>query len=151
MVSESSEPEEVQNWLDGKISFKTLQGISDAEMDAINHLGYMCLQQGKLEKALAIYEGMVAIDPGNAVYYMAIGCIFLRQGKSDMALAQFSNAITLNPNFAHAYINRAEVYIGLKKLPEAERDLLDALDKISPKDEALSRKIWAFLKVARQR
>jgi Flp pilus assembly protein TadD len=103
--------------------------------------------QGKNEEARTIFEGLVAVDPRNDYYYRALGVIFQKLGESDRAIKQYAYAIRLNPSSPYAYVNRAEIYLSQKEWSKAETDLRDALERMGRKDEQLSKKAWALLKV----
>jgi tetratricopeptide (TPR) repeat protein len=136
------------SWAKGKTTLREIKKYSDDELRAISHIGYFLLMQGKNEEARILFEGLVAIDPRNDFYYRALGVVFQKLGEDDRAVKQYAYAIRLNPGLPHAYVNRAEIYISLGDGPKAERDLRSALERMGPKDEQLSKKAWALLKVA---
>ena len=136
------------SWAQGKTSLREIKGYSDDELYAIAHIGYFFLIQGKNDEARILFEGLVAVDPRNDYYYRALGVIFQRLGEDDRAIKQFAYAIRLNPGSPYAYVNRAEIHISLGDMHVAERDLRSALEHMGTKDEQLSKKAWALLKVA---
>jgi tetratricopeptide (TPR) repeat protein len=134
-------------WAKGQITLKEIKGYADSELFAIARIGYFFLMQGRNEEARILFEGLVAVDPHNDYYYRALGVIFQKIGDSERALRQYSYAIRINPPSPHAYVNRAEIYLSLEQHAEAEQDLRQALDHISPQDQQLSQKAWALYRV----
>ena len=53
-------------------------GLSEEEFRAMGQMGAMYYQQGILDKAQAIFEGLVEIDPSSAAAHSALGALFTR-------------------------------------------------------------------------
>lgn len=136
-------------WAAGQVTLKEIKGYSDDELYAIAHTGYFFLMQGKNQEARTLFEGLVAIDPRNDYYYRALGVIFHKLGDDERAIKQFGYAIRVNPRSPAAYVNRAEVFITLRRYAEAAQDLERALSLTGPRDRALARKARALLRVVR--
>ena len=71
-------------------------------------------------------------DPKNVGAYQLLGAALISEQKPDQALAAFSKVAELTPNDAGAYVNMALVEIGLRRLPDAEQHLKQAVH-IDPK------------------
>ena len=146
-----SMPERLKQWVSGQITLKDIKGYSDEELEAISRVGYFFLMQGKTEEARVIFEGLIALDPRNDYYYRALGTIFQRRGDNERAIKQFGYAIRINPESPYAYVNRAEIYMLLDQIAEAEDDLRQALGKIGNEEQPLSKKAWALYQLVIKR
>lgn len=142
--------ENIKAWLNGDMPLRNLQNLTDDEVNALTHLGYILFQQGKLQEARGVFEALIALDPSKDYFYRALGGVFLKLGQLDLALQQFSNSIELNTSVPHTYVNRAEVYIAQKNYEAAKVELDAALQKTNPKEAGLSKKIWAMKQVLKQ-
>jgi tetratricopeptide (TPR) repeat protein len=132
----------------GKTTLRQIRNYSDDELLAISQIGYHFLMQGKNEESRVIFEGLIAIDPQNDFYYRALGVVFQRLGDYERAMKQFVYAAQINPGSPYAYVNRAEILISQGEANKAEPELRLALERMGPKDEQLSKKAWALLRVA---
>lgn len=125
-------------------SLKEIKGYTDEELATIAQIAYFMMMQGKDRESKILFEALVAIEPSNEYYYRALGVLAGKQGDNDLAIRHFGYAIKLAPEQANGYVNRAEVYISLGKIEEAEQDLQQALLHIKREDQALSQKAWAL-------
>ena len=71
-------------------------------------------------------------DPKNVGAYQLLGAALISEQKPDAALAAFSKIAELTPNDASTYVNMALVEISLRRLPEAEQHLKQAI-QVNPK------------------
>jgi len=92
--------------------------------DALND----ALQKGKLEKALALYETIIAADPGEARWPHRRGDLLLRMGRKEAALTSFEVAVDLyaKSGFVARAAAMAKVVMGL----DPER--ADVLERVDP-------------------
>lgn len=140
--------ESLISWSKKKTTLREIRGYSDEEMQAISQAGYFYLMQGKNDEARVLFEGLIAVDPGNDFYYRALGVAFQKMGDDERALKQFSYAVQINPGSPYSYVNWAEILISRGEPQQAEPKLRLALERMGPKDEQLSKKAWALLRVA---
>jgi tetratricopeptide (TPR) repeat protein len=140
----------VRMWARGKVTLQELKGYTLEELYAIAQHGYALYLNGKVRDAQILFEGLVALDPRNGYYYRALGVVYHQLGDAERALRQFSHAITVDPENPAAYVNRAEVHIWRRDLPEAILDLEGAIrvgrDPMLP----LVRKALALRKLLRE-
>lgn len=137
--------EVLPQWAEGKATLKDIKGYTEHELYAIAHMAYFYLNQGKVDEAKTLFEGLVALDPMNGYYYRALGVIFYKLGESERALRQFGYAIRVAPKTPHAYVNRAEVNLALGRGAKAGKDLQQALALMTPKTPQLQQKAQALL------
>ena len=109
---------------------------------AHNNLGYLCVDQGELNKAIAHFEAALRIrsrklDPhynvGSAFVRMNLADALARKGQPDEAMIYYEEAIRLEPNYADAYYNRGNVLFAEGRIDEAMADWEKTL-QIQPND-----------------
>src|SRR5216110_1537317 len=109
---------------------------------AHNNLGYLCVDQGELDKAIAHFEAALRIrsrklDPhynvGSAFVRMNLADALARKGQPDEAMVHYEEAIRLQPNYADAYYNRGNVLFAEGRIDEAMADWEKTL-QIQPND-----------------
>jgi tetratricopeptide (TPR) repeat protein len=76
-----------------------------------------------VEKAIAINDQAIALDPNCAINYIRRGFAQTVKGDLDKAMTDYNRAIALDPNSANAYCNRGTVYTKKGKLDKAIADL----------------------------
>lgn len=102
--------------------------ISDEEFTAMGEVAAMYYQQGKLDEAQAIFEGLVEIDPESGAAQAALGALLTRKRQDTEALPHLSRAIEIEPEMIAPHVNRAEIYIRQQKAEEALADLKRAIE-----------------------
>ena len=115
-------------------------GLTDQEFNAMGEIGAIYYQQGELEKARTIFEGLVELNPRSAAAHAALGALYTRIGEDDRALEHLNRAIDLDPQMIAPYVNRAEVMIKRGQAEQAVADIRRAVE-LDPeeKDAAANR------------
>lgn len=102
-------------------------GISDREFLEMGHVGAMYYEQGNLEKARTIFEGLIELDPDSSAAHAALGALLTRTERFRDALLHLTRAIELNPQQIAPYVNRAEIYLRQQRAEEAVANLKQAI------------------------
>ena len=89
-------------------------------------------KQGKLDEALAAFEGAVKLDPNSKIAHLALGALKARQENPDDALREFKEVLRIDPMNVQAHLRAARVLISKKELDKAEKYVESAL-RIDPK------------------
>jgi tetratricopeptide (TPR) repeat protein len=89
-------------------------------------------KQGKLDEALAEFEGAVRLDPNSKLAHLALGRVKARQEHLDDALKEFKEVLRMDPMNVQAHLRAARVLISKKELGKAEKYVESAL-RIDPK------------------
>ena len=98
---------------------------------ALNNLGTVYLNQGRLDEATASFEEALKIEPDDANAHFNLGHILLRQGQLDEAAAHFQRVLEIQPNDAKAHSDLGLVFLQKGKVDEASTQFRAAL-KLQP-------------------
>jgi tetratricopeptide (TPR) repeat protein len=113
---------------DGKHSLKEVGGLSDEDIQGMLQMAWMFYNQGKLESAQVVLQGVAAIDPDNKLVWGALGALYLRQSREEEALEVLNKAIRLDPEEISNYVNRGEVLFKLGQVEASARDFNKVLE-----------------------
>lgn len=102
-------------------------GVSEQEFRAMGQMGGMYYEQGNMEKARVIFEGLVELDPASAAAHSALGALLTRTEQYEEALGHLDRAVELNPEQIAPYVNRAEIFIKQGRAEEAVANLKSAI------------------------
>src|SRR5262249_34997598 len=118
--------------------------------DAHYVLGPTFLDQGNIDRALAEYETVVALNPNHAPGHAAIGICWAKRGRPREALPYFDRAFRLSPRdplraIWHSWVGLVYVMLGddLKALEEGKR--AEAANPKYPPVYTLQAAAFAFL------
>ena len=123
--------QEFAAWLqdpdDGR-TLADLSGYGREDLAGLAEIGYNLLQQGKLEDALTIYQGVYALDSKSQWGASSIGCIYQRMGRDEDAMKLYNEALQIDPNDIHVLANRGELLFRRGRLLEAAEDFKRAIE-----------------------
>ncbi len=102
--------------------------ISPQEFLEMGRIGAMYYQQGNLEKARTIFEGLVELDPESANAHSALGGLLTLQQEDETAIEHLKKAVQLNPSQIAPYVNLGEIYIRQQMIEEAVENLKKAVE-----------------------
>src|SRR3972149_5935546 len=86
------------------------------------------VEQGRLQDASIMLEGLVLLDEGNPYLHMLLGSICQRQDHNEEAVAHYTAAIELFPQDITSLANRGEIFLRMGKLKDSAEDLKAAID-----------------------
>jgi tetratricopeptide (TPR) repeat protein len=103
----------------GNTSFSQVFGLAKQEIEAIAVLGFQLYEQGKMNDAEAIFNGLIALD--NKVYYgyAGLGAMSLAEEKLDESVRWLTRAAELNPKDPTVHTNLGEALLRQGKFREA--------------------------------
>jgi Flp pilus assembly protein TadD len=73
--------------------------------DALNLLGALMMQDGRVDIATSYFSQAIRINPKNPEFYSNLGLALHEQGQLDTAEANYRKAISIKPDYADAYYN----------------------------------------------
>lgn len=109
-------------------TLRSALGITEEEFREMGEIGAMYYEQGNLEKAQTIFEGLVEIDPNSVDAHSALGALFTRLQQDDNALTHLNRVLELDDQQIAAHVNRAEVYLRKQQMEQAVADLKRAIE-----------------------
>jgi len=124
----------VGRWAEGKATLKDVRGYTDEELYATARAGHVFFNQGMIDEARAIFQGLFAVSPRDAYFARALAVVEWAAGNPDGALGAFDVAVKLEPENPAGYVGRAEVRIAAGQRREAQADLTRAVGLASAKD-----------------
>lgn len=119
--------EAIRKAAEGEISLQQFLDLSNDDIDLIAVLANALYEEDRLDDALVLLEGLIAINDKDPRYYNAAGAIFLRQERYDEALEALNRALELDDKNIDAYVNRGEVYLINTHLEQAAADFEKAI------------------------
>jgi predicted O-linked N-acetylglucosamine transferase (SPINDLY family) len=90
-----------------------------AELESQRANAARTLQDGELEKAIELYDGLIARQPDDAEAHYTRANALNRLGRSEAALGGYDRAVALKPDYANAFCNRGTVLERLGRWQEA--------------------------------
>jgi tetratricopeptide (TPR) repeat protein len=123
------DPKRLMKFVAGVITLGELEGITKDQQYEMAKLGHRFIRQGKLAEAKTIFEGLVALDPHDAYFHLALGSIAQRNDDLEEAEERYSRALEINPFSPHALSNRGEVRMMRGRMLEGAKDLMRAIEE----------------------
>ena len=93
------------------------------EMYLIASRGHALYLQGRYREASMVFEGLVAIEPSNRYFRVALATIYVAQEDLERALEELNQLISRYPNDPEARTRRCEVCLRLERKSDAQDDL----------------------------
>jgi tetratricopeptide (TPR) repeat protein len=111
---------------------RALVGLSSRELMEVAALGHGLYEQGRLEEARVVFEGLVAMELREAFPYTVLGAIYLSAGDAGRALALFEAALALDGDDPAALCYRGEIRLQLGQRAKGLLDLRRAVAVDTP-------------------
>ena len=109
-IDDCNQSDDAEKQIDGCSEFLQLDPFSPYVALAYGRRGEAYMRKGDLAHAIADFDQAVAIDGGQAKFYVSRGLAYRDKRDLDRAIADFSKAIELDSKFGEAFINRCVVY-----------------------------------------
>ena len=93
------------------------------ELYLVASKGYSLYLQGRYREAAIVFMGLMAIEPRNRYFRVALATIYVSQEDFERALDQLNQLVARYPNDLEARARRCEVYLRLERRKEAQDDL----------------------------
>ncbi len=108
--------------------------ISDEEILEMGRVGAVFYEQGNLENARKIFEGIVELEPDNANAHSALGAVLTLRKDDLNAIKHLEKAIQLKPDQIAPYVNLGEVFLRQQQMEKAIATLKKAI-KLDPDED----------------
>lgn len=118
----------LQQVVDGKLPLNTFFGLGDDQIQAFAAIGFLNYQQGRMDEAREIFDGLVALDSSRYYGYAGLGAIALAAGDLETAETQLREALARNGNDPTVLANLGETLLRASKTEEAAGYFQKALE-----------------------
>ena len=98
-------------------------------------LGVLAMERGDTKRAEDLFTEIKRINPNSGLYHEGMGLLHKRNGNHGRAAELFTQVIKVQPN-AQLLGHRADCYLAMKRLNDAEADIRTALE-MTPDDPYL--------------
>lgn len=127
-------------------ALRSVRGYVRADLMAVAEIGYHYLFGGAPQIAHVVFDGLVAIDPDEAYFTLALGLTLDHLGDVRAAERCYTRAAKLDPSDGRPDVNRAELRIEQRDFEGATRLLRSGLRKaVAAHDERLAAKARAVI------
>lgn len=124
-------PERAEKLFLGEITPGEFLGMSTESLYKVASIGHEMFKSGQVQGALEIFEGLVAASPYDSVFHCHLAAAYARLERFDEAKASYTRSLELNIGNVDSLVGRGELYLREGKLPEALKDIQQAL-KLDP-------------------
>jgi tetratricopeptide (TPR) repeat protein len=111
--------------------FRRAIAAEPAYLEALNDLGGTLVEQDRPDEALEVLGKALKLDPRSMLVHCNAGKALSNLERFDEAQAHFAQALAQDPNYSDALLGVARVYQAERRLAEAERATLCALEQNS--------------------
>jgi protein O-GlcNAc transferase len=109
-------------------AYRELLAEAPDDADALNLLGVLAGQKGRLQEALELIERSLRVNPHHALGYANRSRVLLKLGKAVEALASAEEALRLAPRLVEALLNAAAAAQALGQRAQALRSCERAIE-----------------------
>ena len=91
----------VDELLAGHDSFRAAMGLDDEQVLALAVFARELVDQGRLDDAQTMLEGLVVLDPQNGYLHTCLGALYMQKGFNDAAIIEFDDLAGLQTYLRH--------------------------------------------------
>lgn len=118
----------VQELLGGADTFKEALGLDEEQILALAVFARELVEQGRVDDAQTLLEGLVVLDPQNGYLHTCLGAIYMQKGFNDAAMAEFLYALKQDDSDVAAATYLGELYLDAGDLESSVKYLQIAVD-----------------------
>jgi tetratricopeptide (TPR) repeat protein len=112
----------------GQITVGQALNIDANQYAAILLAGHTLFNEGRLDEAKQLFEGLAGLDAKNPYIHGILGAIHQKQGNDEVAIARYTKALSIYGKDINSLTNRGELYLKHGKFQESANDLKRAID-----------------------
>ncbi len=105
--------EAIEGFLTGDLTLAQLEGMTAEDLYGIADMGYDLLEEGKVDDAQKLFEGLNVYNPFDPYFHSVLGSIYQRQGNMEDALRHYESAVELYPEDINSWTNAGEIMLEL--------------------------------------
>ena len=125
---------EIQKIARGELKTAQILDVDADQMAAILMVGHVFYDQGKIDEAQKIFEGLLVLDTKNPYIHVILGSIYQKQERFLWAFYHYSRAIQAFPQDVASLTNRGEIHLRFGTFKYAAADFKAAID-LDPEEE----------------
>jgi len=118
---------QAHTYLNAEVLFRYTLEKNPSSWLALNSLGLILFNQGKVDESIALYRQSIELKPDDDVAYNGMGAALLKQGKAEDAIKYFQKAVELNPDYDVTLCNLGNTLSHLGRKEEANQYFLKAV------------------------
>jgi Flp pilus assembly protein TadD len=118
----------VQEMLQGHETFKDALGLDNDNILALAVYARELVDNGRLDDAQTLLEGLVVLDPQNAYLHTCLGALYMQKGYAEHAKAEFLYALSLDDADTAANTYLGELHVEGGNLEAAVKYLTRAVE-----------------------
>lgn len=103
--------EALKGFILGDLTLAQLEGISAEDIYAVADMGYDLFEEGKIEDARKIFEGLYTYNPMDPYFHSVLGSIYQRQSQFAEAARHYVSAVQLYPEDVTTWTNLGETQL----------------------------------------
>ena len=147
--------ENLQMWMRNPsgINLGAALGYTELDISHLVSLAFKMLEQGKLDNARIIYEGIHALSPINIDAMLGLGAIYTHQKHHEQAIELFSRVLEADPGNLFSLLQRGEAYIqegSNESLSKAVDDFKKIMELDPKADSREAKRALAIINSARE-
>lgn len=131
--------------IQGKQPLNVFLGLGQEQIQAFAALGFASYQQGRIEEAREIFEGLIALDSTSYFGWAGLGALELSQNNLDEAETSLRGAVQRYGDDPTVLANLGEVFLRKGNAEEATSLLKKALDLDPTGEDAGANRARAIL------
>lgn len=118
----------VQEMLQGHETFKDALGLDSDSIMALAVFARELVDQGRLDDAQTLLEGLVVLEPQNGYLHTCLGALYMQKGFADAAKAELAYAVELDGDDIAANTYLGELLVDSGDLDRAVEYLRRAVE-----------------------
>ncbi len=105
--------EAIKGFLTGDLTLAQLEGLTAEDLYAMADVGYDLLEEGRVDDARKVFEGLNVYNPFDPYFHSVLGSIYQKLAMPDEALRHYESAVELYPEDIHSWTNAGELMLEL--------------------------------------
>ncbi len=106
-------------WAEAEDAYREILALRPRHFDALQLLGVLLLQRGRIDDGIAMLQDVLKIDPRQAAPHSNLAYAYNAKQRHREALASADRALALKPDFIDALNNRGNALAGLGQAQQA--------------------------------
>lgn len=137
----------LKQMLQGHTSFKEAFGLTSTEVTALAGPACEMAEQGRVEQAQSMLEGLAVLDPENVYIHNCLGSLYMRMERAKLAEQEFDYVLARSPEDVAANTNLGELLFEQGDLERAVQKLQKAVEQDPEGKDMFANRARAILNI----